>query len=146
MRSNHSFVRSTLAVALMVSATGTTLAAGSGDPVRDSVQASGSASLALANAIVSVPVLAVYAGSTMTVAAIQVAGSGANLVLHGAGKGAEAVVTISSAMLHSIGLAVGQQVSVVEQGNGYLLVGSDRPIAYVPGANEASLLHSSRSF
>ena len=145
MKSTNIAIRSVIAGSILSLAASGAWCAGGNDPVRASIQASGSASLAISTTVAAVPLLALYAGSTLTVASIEVVGSGARLLLRGAAAGAEAVVDVSAESLRTIGLAAGQTLSVVASGAGYLLVASGKVVAFVPAATDAALLHSSRA-
>ena len=149
MHSPTTRLRAALLAATLALSTVAATRAAAGDPVASSVQAStasaASASLAVSAGAAALPVLALYAGSTLTIASIQVIGAGATLVLKGAADGARAVIEVSAETLRALGCTVGQSVTVVRQASGYLLVASGKALAYVPATADAALLHSARS-
>lgn len=87
--------------------------------------------------------LVVVQGSTdVTVAAIEVIGDGLRLTLQGAAKVGKVVLAVPMAVAGGASYAVGQTLTVIAQGAGWLIVRSGEVIAFVPNETGKALLHS----
>lgn len=110
----------------------------------DSVQRASTASLGASLMTASAAGWIAYAGSELTVKAVEASGEGAVIVLRGASNAVETSAKVSGEALQASGVVVGSSVRVVAESTGYALIASGRLLAFVPNEVGRALLHDAR--
>lgn len=136
-RFNRSMTAGVLAFSLLALSAGPAFA-------EDSVQRASTASLGASLMTASAAGWIAYAGSELTVKAVEASGEGVVIVLEGASNAVETSVKVSADALQASGAAVGSSVRVVAESTGYALIASGRLLAFVPNEIGRALLHDAR--
>lgn len=103
------------------------------------------ASANLSGVVVGGSLLTLAATGSVVVASVRTVGDGIEVVLEGAADASHATVRLSGRAAAGVSLAAGTALEVVTASTGYVLVMSDKAIAFLPNEAGKALLHHSRA-